>query len=200
MVRKAIMVLALAGAFATQAIAANWDIDGAHSSVNFSVSHLVISKTRGVFDDFNGTIAFDGKDVAGGSVTFTIQTASIDTDDEGRDEHLRNADFLDVETFPTMSFASKKVLPGKGKEFRLVGDLTIKGVSKEVTFDCEFAGVATDPWGNTKAGFTAETEIDRQDFDVSWSKSLDGGGLVVGDAVTIELELEANKVNETAQQ
>ncbi len=184
-------VLLLALAAASQA--EQWTLDKAHSSIGFSVRHLVVSKTRGHFSDFNGTVAFDGKDLAQGKVEFTIQTASIDTDDQKRDDHLRSDDFLNAEKFPTMTFVSREVVPGEGNKFMLIGDLTIRDVTKEATFDCEFSGVVVDPWGNTKAGFSAQTTVNRQDFNVKWNKTLDAGGVVVGDDVSIVVELELQK-------
>lgn len=171
--------------------AATWSFDKAHSSVGFSVRHMVISKTIGNFDDFEGVMEFDGENVASGTVELTVQMASIDTDDEKRDGHLKTGDFFDVEKYPTMTFKSTKISNVKGSSFQMVGILTLKGVSKEVTFDCEFNGTLVDPWGNTRAGFSAETEINRQDFNVSFSKILDNGGLMVSDMVTINLEMEA---------
>lgn len=200
MKRHVLLALVLAGLIATQSFAADWAIDVVHSSVNFSVSHMVISKTRGVFNDFEGTLSFDGKDISQGSVTLVIQTASIDTDDERRDGHLKSAEFFDAEKFPTMTFVSTKVLPGEGKHFQLVGNLTIKETTLETIFDCEFIGVVDLSEGNAKSGFTATTEIDRQNFKMEFSKLLDGGGLMVGNAVTIELDIEANLVTEEEQQ
>ena len=171
-----------------------WEIDKAHSSVGFSVRHLVIAKTTGNFTEFTGKVDFDGQNLSTGSVEFTVEAASIDTDNADRDNHLRSADFLDVEKFPTMSFKSKKVVEGDGNEFRLIGDLTIHGISREVVFDCVFFGTIVGPMGKTRAGFSAETTINRQDFDVKWSKTLDGGGLVVGNDVEIELTIEAINV------
>jgi len=174
--------------------AENWSVDKSHSSVNFSVRHLVISKVRGAFKDYSAEISFSEKDLANSSVTFTIEMASVDTDNKDRDDHLKSPDFFDVEKFTTMTFTSKKVIKGEGSKFKLVGDLKIKDVTNEATFDCEFAGIANDPWGNTKAGFSAETTINRQNFNVKWSKSLDGGGLVVSDNVDVSIEIEANMV------
>ncbi len=193
MFKKLFLIMFLVTIVATTGQADTWGLDKAHSSVGFSVRHLVISKTTGKFDDFTGTIVFDGKNFAAASVELTVQMASVDTDDEKRDEHLRSADFFETEKFPTMDFKSKKVTKGEGDAFTITGDLTIKGVTKEVTFDCQFHGVVNDPWGNTKAGFSAMTQINRQDFGVTWSKSLDGGGLVVGDDVDVMIEVEAVK-------
>jgi polyisoprenoid-binding protein YceI len=183
------MVLALA---ATGLQAAEWQIDAPHSSVQFKVSHLVISKVVGSFTDFSGKLSFDGKDVSGGSIQMTIQVASIDTDNADRDGHLTSPDFFEAEKYPEMSFKSKSVSKAEGGKFGLTGDLTIKGVTKEITFDCEFHG-SVDFMGTSKAGFSAETTIDRQDFGLSWSRALETGGLVVGNEVEISLELEFNQ-------
>ena len=192
--RKGIVTAAsLLLVFASLARAEKWELDISHSSVGFSVRHMVVTKTHGKFNEFTGYIDFDGKNVEKGSVEITVQIASIDTDNKKRDDHLRSPDFFDAEKFSTMTFKSKKVIKGSGREFKLVGDLTIKGVTKEVTFDCEFNGVINDPMGNTRAGFSAVTKINRRDFNVKWSKSLDAGGLVVGDEVKINLEIEAVK-------
>ena len=174
--------------------AAEWKIDPAHSTIGFEVRHLVISRIRGQFQEFDCSLKFDNSAIEAGSVEFTVQTASIDTDNEDRDKHLRTGEFFDTENYPTMTFKSGKVIKGDENKFKLVGDLTIRGVTKEVTFDCEFYGVVKDPWGKTKSGFSAHTEINRQDFKVSWSKSLDSGGLVVGHVVNITVDVEFAKV------
>jgi polyisoprenoid-binding protein YceI len=190
--RIAVLVFAFL-AIAVTSNADQWKLDKPHSSVNFSVRHLVISRTNGSFGDFDGKITFDGKNWDKAAVEMTVQTASINTADKKRDEHLRSADFLEVEKFPTMTFKSKKVVKGEAGEFQVIGDLTIKDVTKEVTFDCEFFGLV-EFMGETRAGFTAATKINRQDFNVSWNKTLDAGGVVVGDEVSITLEIEAIKV------
>lgn len=190
MFKNTLTVILTVAVIAVAAKAETWSVDKAHSSLGFSVRHMVISKTTGKFNDFDGTLTFDGENLANGSVLVTAQMASIDTDDEKRDDHLRSADFFDVEKHPTMTFESTRVIPGDGNEFKLVGDLTIKGVTKEVTFDGEFNGVIADPWGSTRAGFSAKTDINRQDFGITWNKTLDAGGLVVGDNVEIIVEME----------
>ena len=186
----------IAGALVVSAVAsanaAEWDLDKAHSSAEFKVSHMVVSNVVGKFTDMDATLQFDGKDLATGSVEATVQIASINTANERRDGHLKSADFFDAEQYPTMTFKSTKVIPGEGNEFQLVGDLTMRGVTKPVTFDCEFNGTV-DAMGTTKAGFSATTKVNRQDFGVNWNKTLDNGGLVAGDQVKITLELEFNK-------
>lgn len=176
--------------------AATWQLDKAHSKVGFNARHMVVTRTYGDFKDFSLELQFDVKDWSGAKVEVTVQTASIDTDNEDRDKHLRSADFLAVEEFPTMTFVSKKVIKGEGHEFEVVGDLTIKDITREVTLEGTYNGMVTDPMGNTRAGFTARTKINRQDFNVSWSKSLDAGGLVVSNEVTLDVEVEVVKAPE----
>ena len=193
---KSVMLAAVAMMVAAGSVKAEqWSFDKAHTSVAFSVKHMVVSNVRGEFTDFDGTINFDGKDVSNGSAEMTIKTASVSTNNERRDGHLKSADFFDVEKYPTMTFKSTKVVPGDGNKFQMVGDLTIKDVTKPVTFDCEYLG-SVEAMGATKAGFSAETTINRKDFHINWSKTLDNGGLVAGDDVKISLEIEANKAAE----
>ncbi len=169
-----------------------WTFDKPHSSIGFSVRHLVVSNTKGYFNDYDGEVQFDGKNFDVASVSITISVASIDTKNTDRDDHLRSPDFFDVETYPTIEFKSKKIVKGKGNNFKIIGDLTIKDVTKEVTLDAEFLGVVELP-KVTKAGFTAETTINRQDFNVKWDNKLQDGSLVVGNDVKIMLEIELNK-------
>jgi polyisoprenoid-binding protein YceI len=187
----AILILAL-GSSVTQA--QEWKVDQAHSWVGFEVRHMVISTVKGQFTDFDGKLRFDGKQLEDGSVEFAVQTSSVDTKNEKRDAHLKSDEFLNAEKFPTITFKSKKIILGEGDQFQLVGDLTIRDVTKEVTFDCVYHGAIDTPWGFRKAGFSAKTTIDRQDYGVSWSKTLDTGGLVASDDVDLILELEFNEV------
>jgi polyisoprenoid-binding protein YceI len=187
----AFTLVALLGAGSVPA--ATWNVDVSHSSIDFSVSHLVIAKVRGGFDQLSGVIEFDGENWDKASTTWTVDVATINTRDTDRDAHLRSADFFEVEKYPSMTFTSKKVIRGEGSNFKLVGDLTIKDVTREVTFDGEFRGVITDPWGNTRAGFSAEATIDRKDYNITWNKVLDTGGLTVGNKVDIKIEVEAIK-------
>ncbi len=166
-----------------------WVIDAGHSNVTFVARHLMIAKVRGRFGTFTGTVTV-AEDVLLSSVAATVETASITTGDEGRDAHLRNADFFDVEQFPTMTLVSTGI-EADGSDFVLCADLTIKGVTKSVAFELEFEGVATDPWGNTKAGFSASTEINRKDFGLEWNLALETGGVVVGEKIKIQLDIEA---------
>jgi polyisoprenoid-binding protein YceI len=168
-----------------------WAIDKAHSRIGFVARHLMITKVRGNFNDFEGNITI-ADNVANSNVAATVLMASISTGDDARDGHLRTNDFFDVETHPTMTFVSKG-LSVDGNDGKLSGDLTLRGVTKPVTFDVEFEGVSTDPWGNTKAGFTAVTEINRKDFGVEWNAVLETGGVAVGEKVKIELDIQAVK-------
>ncbi len=168
-----------------------WTVDVGHSTVGFTARHLMVAKVRGQFTEFSGTITV-AENPLDSKVEATVQAASIDTRDEGRDGHLKGADFFDVEQFPTWTLVSTGI-EAKGGAFVLHGDLTIKGVTKSVDFALDFDGVAVDPWNNTKAGFTAETEISRKDFGLEWNVALETGGFVVGDRVKIVLEIEALK-------
>ena len=181
-------------AVAATAQADQWKVDPVHSSVQFKVSHLVIAKVTGQFGEFDATMNFDGKDVSTGNVEMTMKMASISTDNENRDEHLKSADFFDAEKYPEIVFKSKKVIKGDGGKFQLVGDMTMRGVTKEVTFDCEYHG-SVEMKGTVKSGFTATATINRQDFGVSYSQVLDNGGLAVGNDVDITLELEFDRVS-----
>jgi polyisoprenoid-binding protein YceI len=191
--RTAVFVAALF-VFALQGQAADWKVDPAHSSVGFWVKHLVISKVHGAFGQFNGTITFDPENLKDGSAEMTIQVASIDTKNENRNNHLKSPDFFDVETYPVITFVSKKVIPGEGNLFQLVGDLTIKDVTNEVTFDCVFNGSIDGPGGKPRAAFSAEAVINRQDFNITWSKVTEAGGLVVSDEVHINIDLEVVQI------
>jgi polyisoprenoid-binding protein YceI len=171
--------------------AAVWDFDKAHSNIGFTVRHMVITKVQGKFDDFSGTISFDGKDLSAGSVDVSIKTASINTGVANRDNHLKSNDFFAADSFPQLTFKSKKVVPGADGAFKIVGDLTMRGVTKEVTLDATFNGTIKDPMGNSRAGFTASARINRQDWGISWSKTLDSGGLVASNDVDINLDIEA---------
>jgi len=192
MIKKLIVPALAVPLMAMSAQTAEWDIDVPHSSIGFSVSHLVVSEVTGKFEKFSGTVNFDGQNVETGSVKMEIEVASINTAAEKRDNHLRSADFFDVENFPTITFVSKKVTKGEGNKFQIVGDMTMRGVTKEVTFDCVFRGT-TEFMGAPVAGFKAHAVINRQDFGVSWSKALDNGGLVAGDDVDLNLDIELHQ-------
>jgi polyisoprenoid-binding protein YceI len=165
-----------------------YSIDPAHSLIGFAVRHLEINWVEGRFKDFKGTINYDEKDVTKSTVEFTAQVASVDTEVEARDKHLRTADFFDVEKYPEMSFKSTRV-ERKAKAFVLHGDLTLKGVTKPVQFPFTMTGAVKDPWGNTRFGVEAETKINRRDFGVNYGNAF-AGGLDVGNEVAITLRLE----------
>jgi polyisoprenoid-binding protein YceI len=167
-----------------------WVLDPSHSEVTFSVRHMMISKVRGKFAVKSATITAPENPFEA-TVTATADVASIDTNDEGRDGHLRSADFFDAETYPTISFTSTGVRIEKG-DFLVDGDLTIKDVTKPVTFELEFGGFGTDPYGNYKAGATAKTVINREEFGLTWNAALETGGVLVGKDVTIELDLQGS--------
>lgn len=168
-----------------------WTVDAGHSSVGFVARHLVVAKVRGQFNDFSGTITI-ADDPLASTVKATVKAASVDTRDEARDGHLRGVDFFDVENFPEWSLVSTGI-DVAGSAYVLHADLTIKGVTKSVDFALDFDGVAVDPWNNTKAGFTAEAEINRRDWGLAFNVALDTGGMLVGEKIKITLEIEALK-------
>ena len=169
--------------------AGTWTIDPSHSEVGFSVRHLMVSKVKGNFETFEGTVTI-GDDPLASSVQVEVDLSSINTRDAQRDGHLRSSDFFEVETHPKMTFTSTKVEPA-GSNYKVTGDLSIKGVTHPVELDLEFNGVHPDPWGGTRAGFSATTEISRKAFGVDFEIPMDGGGVVVGDKITVGLEVEA---------
>jgi len=171
---------------------ARWTIDPDHSLVEFRVSHMMVSKTTGRFVDYRGSVTMDAAAKTFAAVEATINAASIDTDHEKRDAHLRTADFLDVSNYPTMTYKMTRYTK-QGEKYTFVGDFTLRGVTKEVTLVGSFNGFAQDPWGNSRAGFSAEGTINRKDFGMIWNKTLDNGGLVVGNDVQIRLEIECIK-------
>jgi polyisoprenoid-binding protein YceI len=168
-----------------------WNIDPSHTAVTFVARHLVITKVRGKFGEVNGALTIAG-DKLTSSVEATIEMASVTTGDDGRDGHLKSADFFDVETYPNMTFVSTGIR-GDGAEYVLTGDLTIKGVSKSAELDLEFEGVSPDPWGATRVGFSATGEINRRDFGLDFDVKLDTGGALVSEKIKIEIEAQAVK-------
>ena len=168
---------------------ANWSLDKAHSEIEFKVKHMMITNVKGQFQDFDVTVDSDSNHLENAKIDLTIQTGSINTKNEQRDEHLKSADFFDVAANPTITFratSSKK----DGDDIKLTGDLTIKGITKSVTFDVEFGGVAKDPWGNEKIGYTATGKINRQDFGLTWNAALETGGLMVSDEVKFQADFQ----------
>jgi polyisoprenoid-binding protein YceI len=168
-----------------------WNIDPAHSEAQFTVRHMMISRVRGHFGKISGTIELDAHDLRQSNVEVTIDVSSIDTREPQRDAHLRSADFLDADTFPTITFKSRRVMPQAGGRLTIAGDLTIHGVTREVTLDAREEGRGKDPWGNERVGFSATTRIDRRDFGLGWNQALETGGILVGHEIDIALEVEA---------
>ncbi|MDQ2727638.1 MAG: YceI family protein [Actinomycetota bacterium] len=169
--------------------AGTWTIDPAHTEVGFSVRHLMVSKVKGTFKTFEGTITVP-EDASAAAVEVNVDMASIDTGEENRDNHLRSGDFFSTDEFPHMTFSSTSVKKA-GSDYQVEGNLTIHGVTKQATLDVEFNGVGPDPWGGVRAGFSAVTEISRKEFGIDIDMPLEGGGVVVGDKIKILLEVEA---------
>ena len=163
-----------------------WNLDLAHTEIGFVVRHAGISKVRGQFTDAEGTLVV-GETLAGSSVEAVVQTASFDSNDDNRDGHVKSAEFFDVEQFPHMTFKATGAA-GSPEQFKLAGDLTIKDTTLPVVFDVEFAGMAVDPFGATRAGFSATTQISRKQFGITWNAALEAGGVLVGDKVTINVD------------
>jgi polyisoprenoid-binding protein YceI len=170
-----------------------WNIDGAHSGINFSIRHMVVAKVRGRFAKYTGRLELDDDDLTRSAVEATIDASSIDTGTPQRDEHLRSADFFDVEKFPELRFRSQRIEKVDDARYRVIGELTIRDVTREVALDVEYGGRAKDPWGNERVGFVAKTALDRKDFGLKWNQALEAGGVLVGDRVDIELEVQAVK-------
>lgn len=167
-----------------------WKLDPQHSQVEFAVRHLMISKVKGTFTDVEGTLSIEGEDLSTARLAVEIGAGSIDTRVEQRDEHLRSADFFDVERFPALTFESKRVEPVGRNRFTVTGDLTIRDVTREVVLDITESGRVADPWGGERAGFRARGELDRKEFGLTWNQALETGGVLVGDAVQIDIEAE----------
>jgi polyisoprenoid-binding protein YceI len=177
---------------ATGYAADRYEIDPAHSSINFTIKHLVISKVKGNFLQFSGTIMFDEKDINKSSVEVKIATASISTSNPDRDKHLKSADFFDAEKYPEITFKSDKIIK-KDNGYLAVGNLNMHGISKKIEIPFTFAGPIKDPWGNTRYGIEGSSTINRQDWKVSWNKAMDNGGVMIGNDVEIVLNVEAFK-------
>lgn len=172
--------------------ATKWGIDPTHTEVQFKVKHLVISTVTGFFKKFSGSVESTGEDFDGAEAKFSLDVNSIDTNQADRDGHLKSADFFAADHYPTLDFAGvlKKV---SGNDYKLEGDLTIRGTSKSVVFDAEFGGIMVDPWGNTKAGFEINGKINRKDYGLNWSAVTEAGGLVVSEDVKIHINVELAK-------
>jgi polyisoprenoid-binding protein YceI len=184
-------------AFSAQGIIAQepstvWNVDKSHSSIGFSVDHMVISTVYGSFNDFSAVVKSDKPDFSDVSVNFTIQTTSIDTKEPKRDEHLRSADFFDAAKYPVISFVGKKFLKVSGNQYKLTGDLTMHGVTKSVTLDAKF-GVINDPFGFTRAAVQINADLDRYEYGLKWNKAIEAGGLMVGQNVKLMINVEMTK-------
>lgn len=172
---------------------AKFVVDQSHSSIGFEVKHMMVSKVKGNFDSYHAEIdAADLTDLTTASILFNIETASINTRAQDRDDHLKSADFFDVEKYPIITFRSTKVTKEDDDEYKVTGDLTIKDVTKPVTFDVEFGGKGTNPWGVEVYGFEASAKINREDFGLTWNAALETGGVLVGKEVKIKAEFELN--------
>ena len=178
----------------------SWKIDPAHSEINFTVRHMMISNVRGRFEAFTGTVEFDQQNPANSSVDVQIEAASINTRESQRDNHLRSADFFDAENFPYLTFKSKKVEVVDDSHGRVIGDLTIRGVTKEIVLDTEFNGMSQSPWGFSSAGFSAATKFNRKDWGLAWNMALETGGVLVSDEIKVNIDIEIieEKVAEAA--
>jgi polyisoprenoid-binding protein YceI len=190
----ALAALAALGALqpVTALAADTYMVDKGHSEALFTIKHLM-SRVTGRFNDFTGTINVDPANPAASSVEFTINTASIDTDNADRDKHLKSPDFFDVEKHPAITFKSTKVTPAGNNKFNVEGALTMHGVTKQVALPVEFLGFGKDPWGNEKAGFAVEATLNRKEFGITWNKALDAGGYLLGDDVKVVINLETAK-------
>ncbi|HWY45699.1 MAG TPA: YceI family protein [Candidatus Sulfotelmatobacter sp.] len=189
-----VAILAAAMALQTPAATTTWQIDPAHTAAQFAVKHMMISTVRGEFKNVTGTVIWDDQDVTKSKVNVTIDTKTVNTGEEKRDQDLKSDKFFDVANFPTMTFVSKKVETNGAGKLKVTGDLTIRGVTKEAVLNVEGPAAAIkDPWGNTRSAASATTQVNRQDFGVKWNANLDGGGVVVGDTVAITIDLEMIK-------
>lgn len=191
---KKVFILAMAGVLhLTLYSQTKWTVDNAHSSVGFTVSHLVISEVEGSFKSYSGNLIAAKPDFTDAAIDFTVDVNSINTDNEMRDKHLKSPDFFDAEKYPQMKFSSTSFKKLSGNKYELQGNLTIHGISKPVKFDVTYGGTANDGYGNIKAGFKATTTINRLDYGLSWDKLTEAGGAMVGHDVNIDVRLELAK-------
>ena len=196
--RSRIAVLAAALAAASPALAADtYQLDKSHTTVGFEVRHI-FTMLGGKFQDFSGTIKVDRARPESSSVEFTIQVASIDTSEPKRDEHLKSPDFFDAANQPTITFKSTSVKVTGKDTYEVTGQLTMRGVTQTIALPVTFLGEGKDPWGNEKAGFELQTTLNRKDYGIVWNKTLDQGGLLLGDEVRVQISVEANKAKQTA--
>lgn len=172
----------------------NWSADNSHSRIGFSVTHLVISEVDGFFKTYDLKVTTDGDDFGTAKIDFTADVASIFTDNEKRDKHLKSEDFFNAEIFPQIIFKSKSIEKVGENKYKLTGDFTMRGVTKEIELDVKFNGIITDPWGNTKAGLKLSGEINRFDYGLKWNATMEAGGLVVSQDVELKINLELKKL------
>ena len=178
----------------TQALTrTKWSLDPSHSQIGFKVKHLMVTNVRGVFNEYDGSIYTTGDNFLGAEIDLSIYPASVSTGDTTRDAHLKSPDFFDAENFDEINFKGTALLKANESEYVLHGDLSIKGVTKRIKLDVEFNGIVKDPWGGTRAGFVITGKISRKDFGLVWNKMIEAGGAVVGDAISVEINVEAVK-------
>lgn len=188
-----IAVFLLLISFSLSAQTTEWKVDKSHSKISFEVSHMVISSVTGFFKDYNIEFNSNKDDFTGSDINFTAEVASIDTDNEKRDEHLKSPDFFDVANYPQIKFVGKSFTKVDDKNYKLVGDFTLRGVTKEIILNVEYKGTVNDPWGGTRAGFKLTGQIDRMEYGLEWNKVVESGGFVVGHEVEIICVIELQK-------
>jgi len=169
-----------------------WNVDASHTNVSFSVKHMMVSKVKGSFGQVEGTIEGNPEDLTGAKIQFNIDVASINTNSEDRDNHLRSADFFETEVHPQMAFVSTDIVKKDDDEYNLTGDITIKGVTKKITFKAEYEGKGKNPWGVDVVAFEVKGKISRKEFGLTWNQALEAGGVLVGDDIKISIDLQAN--------
>jgi len=196
MKKTGITLLALILSAGLWAQTTKWQFDNAHTSIEFAIDHMVISEVTGKFSDFNGTVMSNGDAFEEAKIDFNIAVASINTENTDRDDHLRGPDFFDAEKYPEITFKSTDFKKLSDKKYLLTGDLSMHGVTKKVDLEVSFGGIMTDPWGNTKAGFKLTGKINRKDFGLTWNKTLEAGGLLVGEEVSITARVQLVKSKE----
>jgi polyisoprenoid-binding protein YceI len=170
-----------------------WIVDPTHSAIEFSVKHMMIAKVKGSFNKFEASILANPSDLTNAEIDFTVDVASIDTRNADRDNHLRSADFFDVEKNPTLTFKSTKIVKTDEDEYDVTGNVTLNGVTQEETFNITFEGQGKDPWGNEKAGFSGKGKVKRSDYGLTYNAALETGGVLIGDQITLTIEIEAAK-------
>ena len=184
----------LIAAFLTTSAQVNWNFDKSHTNIGFKVDHMVIAEVEGEFNSYEGTFSSPAEDnFEGSTISFTVDVNSINTDNKDRDNHLKSDDFFNAEKFPKITFKGKSMKKVDGKKYKLVGDVTMRDVTKEITLDVEYNGTIKDPWGNTRSGFNLEGKVNRFDYGLKWNNLLETGSLVVGEIVTIEAHVELIK-------